>query len=155
MIGAAVGEIGRFVRIEAVSSLFETAPMYVEDQDAYVNAAMIGEWDGGPIALVSRLKEVEKSLGRMERIRFGPREIDLDLLMFGSLWLVSENSSVPIQVPHARISERRFVLAPLAEIAPNMELPGLGKVSELLLQTEEQANTVVKMSHAPLSIHGN
>jgi 2-amino-4-hydroxy-6-hydroxymethyldihydropteridine diphosphokinase len=112
-----------------VSSLIETAPMYVTDQPAYLNGAAIGFTDLGPLALLARLKAIELEVGRTPSVRYGPREIDLDLLAYGR---VAFRSSGRLEVPHPRTPERRFVLEPLAELDPSMYLPGLGSVSALL-----------------------
>lgn len=97
------------------SSLYETAPMYVVDQPAFLNGVFTGRTALGPLALVRRLKSVEQQVGRLPRIANGPREIDLDLLLYGRLTLVSE--AVPrLVVPHPRMAARRFVVEPLVEL---------------------------------------
>ncbi|MCW5941139.1 MAG: 2-amino-4-hydroxy-6-hydroxymethyldihydropteridine diphosphokinase [Fimbriimonadaceae bacterium] len=127
----AVSLLGQAICLERVSLAYETPPMYVEDQPPYLNAAVTGETDLGPLALIAFLKSTEHRIGRTPHQRFGPREIDLDLIAYGRLRIRSRGS-IPLHVPHPRLPERRFVLEPLAEIAPGLGLPGLGSVSELL-----------------------
>lgn len=96
------------------SSLFETLPWGVENQPNFLNAAVIGYSEWKPPAVVNYLKTLERRLGRTERVRFGPREIDLDLLLYGEgVW-----KSDGVDVPHPRMSERSFVLVPLLELIP-------------------------------------
>jgi pantoate--beta-alanine ligase len=102
------------IRVQQVSSLFETAPVGgPPGQGKYFNAAAIIETDLSPAQLMAALLEIEKSLGRRRAERWGPRTIDLDLLLFGDSILESPQ----IVVPHPRMHERPFVLAPAAEIA--------------------------------------
>lgn len=115
---AAVEAVEPFVHWLALSRLYETAPMYVEDQPRFLNAVAVGRTELGPLALLSRLQTVEASLGRVPRERFGPREIDLDLLAYGSLRLAADR----LELPHLRLAERAFVLRPLAEL-PRELLP--------------------------------
>lgn len=150
----ALDVLAEWVDFEAVSPIFETAPMYVADQPAFLNAAALGWTALGPLALLNRLKETEEKVGRAVREQYGPREIDLDLIAFGHLNLVS-NGTRRLQVPHPRTSERRFVLGPLAEIAPELVLPGLGRTHELLEATNAQAQDVKRISDAVLSLRRN
>lgn len=145
---------GAFSRV-AVSHLYETAPMYVLNQPAFLNAAALYRTDKGPLEVLAVLKRIEKDLGRTPRVRNGPRELDLDLLAFGRAQLRSErNGKTVLQVPHPRIPERRFVLQPLAEIAPDLVLPGLGRIKDLLAATESQAQDVRLLEDADLSLSG-
>ncbi len=84
---------------------------------------------------------------------FGPREIDLDLIAYGQVsYSYSEGKELRLTVPHPRVAERRFVLQPCSDIAPTAMLPGVGVISELLKQTEDQAKSVKKVEHAILPI---
>jgi 2-amino-4-hydroxy-6-hydroxymethyldihydropteridine diphosphokinase len=114
-----------------VSALYETKPMYVENQDWFLNGVVKVETDLTPQELLSFFKEIEQKMGRVCVERNGPRIIDVDILFYGSQ-VISENN---LTVPHPRIEERAFVLVPLAEIAPNLIHPIHKKrVSELLSQ---------------------
>lgn len=150
----ALDELAKFIRWTSASSIYETAPMYVEDQPSFFNSAAAGTTELGPFALLQRLKETERNVGREVRTRFGPREIDLDLIAYGRLQLASQGDRT-LELPHPRTLERRFVLEPLAEIAPELELPGLGSVSRLLEATNAQAQDVKRINDAVLSVCRN
>jgi 2-amino-4-hydroxy-6-hydroxymethyldihydropteridine diphosphokinase len=112
-----------------LSSLVETEPWGYEAQPKFLNAVAEVETALAPRALLDQLLDVERQLGR-ERIgpRWGPRTIDLDLLVYGDL-LVDEPG---LTVPHPELTGRLFVLEPLAELAPLLEIPGFGTVQALL-----------------------
>jgi 2-amino-4-hydroxy-6-hydroxymethyldihydropteridine diphosphokinase len=123
-----------------VSRLYVTAPVGVTDQPDFHNAAAAlevpeGPGDAGPIALLLALKSIERAFGRQDRYRYGPRELDLDLLIFGSANMAVERpeegrSPDParatrlLEVPHPEAGRRLFVLAPLADLAPDLVPPG-------------------------------
>jgi len=140
------------LQVEAVSRAYETVPMYVTDQPPFLNAAVKATSELGPRALLEKLKDIELSLGRQNRPQFGPREIDLDLIAYGRLSYHFYGPPRALTVPHPRTPERLFVLAPLADIAPDFYLPGLGIISELLLKTSTPADHVVILPDAILSI---
>jgi 2-amino-4-hydroxy-6-hydroxymethyldihydropteridine diphosphokinase len=133
------------------SPIFQTAPMYVENQPPFLNAAIAGQTDLGPLALLAALKKIEGEVGRQVRERFGPREIDLDLVSYGSLAYRGPR----LQVPHPRTPERRFVLLPMFHLQPELRLATMGTVRELLAQTQSQAEDVVPIEDAllPVSSH--
>lgn len=115
------------VVVDDVSSVWETEPVPA-DQPAYLNAVLTGDWPGFGGALLAALKRIEAALGRRPERRWGPRPIDLDILFFGG-----ESLEEPeLTVPHPRIAERAFVLAPLSEVVAG-PLPVLGvSAAELL-----------------------
>jgi 2-amino-4-hydroxy-6-hydroxymethyldihydropteridine diphosphokinase len=120
----------RGVEVLAVSSLRETDPVGHVDQPRFLNGAAAVETSLTARELLERLLEIERRLGRVrgEGPRFGPRTIDLDLLLYGG-----ETIDEPgLQVPHPRLAERRFALEPLAELEPALEIPGSGPVQALL-----------------------
>lgn len=117
---AAVAQLAACVAVEQVSSLYETAPAYVLDQPPFLNAALCGRTTLAPHALLRFLKQIERELGRTVGVRFGPRVIDIDILLYGSRVLASD----ALTIPHPRMAERPFVLVPLAEIAPLLVPPG-------------------------------
>ena len=118
------------IELVAVSTLRETAPVGYVDQPDFLNGAAALETSLPPQELLERLLAIEQRLGRVrdEGPRFGPRTIDLDLLLYGG-----ETIDEPgLTVPHPRLAERRFALEPLAELDPALEIPGHGPVQALL-----------------------
>jgi 2-amino-4-hydroxy-6-hydroxymethyldihydropteridine diphosphokinase len=116
------------VEVVAVSRLRETEPVGVVDQPRFLNGAAALETELGARELLERLLAVERRLGRVRGERWGPRTVDLDLLLHGDA-VVDEPG---LTLPHPRLHERRFVLEPLAELAPDLEVPGRGPVRALL-----------------------
>jgi 2-amino-4-hydroxy-6-hydroxymethyldihydropteridine diphosphokinase len=117
------------VEVVAVSALRETEPVGFTDQPRFLNGAAAVETDLEPRELLEALLTVERDLGRTrDGPRFGPRTIDLDLLVFGD----REVSEPGLTVPHPRLAERAFALEPLAELDPHLEIPGRGRVGDLL-----------------------
>jgi 2-amino-4-hydroxy-6-hydroxymethyldihydropteridine diphosphokinase len=117
------------VELLAVSSLRETDPVGFEDQPRFLNGAAAVETSLTAGELLAVLLGIERKLGRTrEGPRFGPRIIDLDLLVYGNSVLAEPG----LTLPHPRLHERRFALEPLAELAPGLVVPGRGTVEELL-----------------------
>jgi 2-amino-4-hydroxy-6-hydroxymethyldihydropteridine diphosphokinase len=123
------------IRIMRRSSLYETAPREMLDQPAFLNAAIEIETDLFPMQLLARVRSVEGEMGRRRVTPKGPRNIDIDILFFGRAVI----ATAELEVPHPRIAERRFVLEPLAEIAPDFRHPVTGKTAEeMLIKLEPQ-----------------
>ncbi len=101
------------------SSIYETAPWGYLDQPAFLNQAIEAQTTLSSLNLLDFLKDTEKELGRQENFRYGPRLIDLDLLFYGNRIIRTPR----LQVPHPRLTQRAFVLVPLAEIAPDFVHP--------------------------------
>jgi 2-amino-4-hydroxy-6-hydroxymethyldihydropteridine diphosphokinase len=122
---AAVTELRSMLDLEVrkVSSCYETEPVGKKNQRDFLNAVAELRTSLSPAMLLQRLKIVEQRLGRTATERWGPREIDLDLLFWGDQMLTGP----PIDVPHPEVRNRRFVLTPLAEIAPMATDPRTGK----------------------------
>ena len=112
----ALAETGSLVR---VSSLYETAPVGGPKQGAYMNAVALIETDLSPQDLLGRCLEIERHQGRERRERWGPRTLDLDVLLYGDQTVALES----LTIPHPRMTERRFVLEPLLEAWPHAALP--------------------------------
>ncbi len=120
------------IEVVAVSTLRETEPVGPVEQGPFLNGAVQVTTELAPRELLGRLLDIEQRLGRVRRERFGPRTIDLDLLVYGDE-VVDEPG---LTLPHPRLHERRFALEPLAELAPGLVLPGRGSVSDLLAELE-------------------
>lgn len=121
------------VDVAAVSTFRETAPVGYLDQPDFVNAAVAIDTELSPRALLDLLLSIELELGRTrEGPRFGPRTIDLDLLLYGDETI----DETGLTVPHPRLHERRFVLEPLAELDPGLTVPEMGDVQGLLARVE-------------------
>jgi 2-amino-4-hydroxy-6-hydroxymethyldihydropteridine diphosphokinase len=117
------------IDVTAVSSVRETDPVGLVDQPRFLNAVARIETDLAPRDLLDRMLAAERALGRRrDGPRFGPRTIDLDLLVYGD----EEIAEPGLIVPHPRLAERRFVLEPLHELDPSLVVPGCGRVSDLL-----------------------
>ncbi|HID48274.1 MAG TPA: 2-amino-4-hydroxy-6-hydroxymethyldihydropteridine diphosphokinase [Chromatiales bacterium] len=116
------------------SSLYLSPPMGPSEQPDYINAVALLDTGLLPLALLDELQAIERAHGRQRTQRWGARTLDLDLLLYGD-----EAIDLPdLRVPHPGIAERAFVLEPLAEIAPTQEVPGLGRVQDLLLECDAQ-----------------
>ena len=125
----AIGELSRFVSVRRQSSVQRTAPVYVTRQPDFLNMAVVGETRLPPRALLKALKRIEFRLGRWPGLRNGPRPVDLDIIYYGRVMLRTPE----LVIPHARLAERRFVLDPLAEIAPRWRHPATGLTADEML----------------------
>ncbi len=121
------------IRVVAISTIRETDPVEIEDQPRFLNAAAAVETELGPQELLGRLLGIELTLGRTrEGPRYGPRTIDLDLLLYGDEVVDGPG----LHVPHPRLAERRFALEPLRELDPELVVPGAGPLKALLSELE-------------------
>lgn len=120
--------------LKAMSSLFRTAPIGLKHQPDFINAVVALDTRLTPQDLMAELFALEAKFGRERSVRNAPRTLDLDLLMHGDT--VSDDPALTL--PHPRMHERAFVLAPLAEIAPTLVIPGRGRVAELLEGCRDQ-----------------
>ena len=128
--------IGAGVRVTKVSSFYETEPVDLREQPWFLNCVVEGETEVPAAQLLKKLREIESRMGSKKLVAKGPRVIDLDILLYGQ-----ETIDTPeLQVPHPRMHLRRFVLVPLAEIAPELRHPAWsGTAEDLLARTPDQS----------------
>jgi 2-amino-4-hydroxy-6-hydroxymethyldihydropteridine diphosphokinase len=119
----AVRRIRQSVKIDAVSSLYETAPVGFQNQPPFLNAVLSIDSPDDPQELHRLLQEIEADLGRKRTFANAPRTIDIDILLFGEHVI----ADATLEIPHPKMTNRAFVLVPLAEIAPSDEHPVHGK----------------------------
>ncbi len=125
------------VSLISVSPLYETAPVGGPPQDHFLNACASVDTALPPTALLRRLQAVEAALGRRRLERWGPRTIDLDLLLYDEVLM----RTPVLELPHPRLAERDFVLQPLSVIAPHIKVPGTGKsVLQILVERPPAAD---------------
>jgi 2-amino-4-hydroxy-6-hydroxymethyldihydropteridine diphosphokinase len=129
------------VRLIRVSSAYETEPVGEDFEGWFINAVAEAETDLDPVSLLQKLKRIEEEMGRSGRTITPNRPIDLDLLLYGDLLLESET----LTLPHPHLHQRRFVLEPLSELAPELVHPRLGKTMEALLKDLSDPNQVRRM----------
>ena len=129
-IDSAVAEIAKIIEVTHLSTNHETDPVGGPDQPKYLNAVLIAESLLAPDELLKALLAIESRLGRVRDIHWGPRTIDLDLIIVDD----EKIDSPDLVLPHPRAHERRFVLEPWAEIDPDAVLPGYGRIEEILLR---------------------
>ena len=142
-IAKAIEALGaRGVGVTKESSLYETEPVELREQAWFLNSVVKAEMDLMPQQLMRALLAIEREMGRTRRVPKGPRLIDMDILLFGS----SVVRTPELEIPHPRMAERRFVLLPLAEIAPAARHPVFRKtIAELLSETPDRSE--VRLFH--------
>lgn len=116
------------IYIQAVSSVYETAPVGFIDQPSFLNLCLYIKTDASPFELLEKCQSIENELGRVREIRFGPRIIDLDILLYNQENMVTDK----LTIPHPRMFERAFVLVPLMEIARKPYTEQLQKAERML-----------------------
>ncbi len=126
---------GKSIKILKCSSLYETEPWGVKEQPEFINMAVEIETHMEPLELLRAIKEIENGMGRREGLRWGPRVMDLDILLYDDLILRTQE----LEIPHPRLRDREFVLKPLSEIAPDKIHPLFKKsIKNLLSELSEK-----------------
>lgn len=131
---AAINRLPPQVVVQAESRIYETEPWGYVDQPAFLNMALRAETDLAPLELLTYLKFLEKSLGRVPSFQNGPRLMDMDILFYDDLTLETPT----LTIPHPRLHERAFVLVPLADVAPGLLHPHLGRSVLELVETVDR-----------------
>jgi len=126
------------IRILKISSIYETEPVDYLAQAWFLNAAFEAQTDSPALDLLHKLRAIESAMGSKKPLAKGPRLIDLDILLYGNDAIATPE----LQVPHPRMLERRFVLVPLAEIAPNLRHPSWPVTAQQLLATLKDPSVV-------------
>lgn len=128
----------------AMSSLYRTAPVGLKHQPDFINAVVAVKTHLSPRELLDELFAVEARFGRERTVKNAPRTLDLDLLLHGDTVMHEDG----LTLPHPRLHERAFVLAPLAEVAPDLVIPGKGSVADLLAACSDQRIHMLKAASA-------
>ena len=140
----AIARLAEVGRVRAVSAIYEAEPVDVPDQPWFLNCVVILETDKNPEQLIDSLLSIEKAMGRRRTKQKGPRNIDIDILLFGG-----QVVDMPgLKIPHPAMHRRRFVLEPLAEIAPEVLHPGLKQTTRDLLGALPPGQAVRRVSTA-------
>ena len=128
------------VRVTQISSIYETQPVDYLDQDWFLNCVAAGETSVAPLDLLHGLRGIETRMGSEKEFPKGPRLIDIDILLYGDETIDTSE----LQVPHPRMTQRRFVLVPLYEIAPQLRHPSWsGNVAQMLADTPDRSEVRV------------
>jgi 2-amino-4-hydroxy-6-hydroxymethyldihydropteridine diphosphokinase len=132
-LSSAVERLSQKVNIKNLSSVYESEPLYIKEQPLFLNTVLSADTKLAPFKLLSFIKGIESELGRQPSFRNAPRLIDIDILFYGDQII----DTLELTIPHPRITERAFVLVPLAEIAPGLVYPLTHeKISDLLIRVE-------------------
>ncbi|MDP4854428.1 MAG: 2-amino-4-hydroxy-6-hydroxymethyldihydropteridine diphosphokinase, partial [Saprospiraceae bacterium] len=126
--------------IQFTSNIYETEPWGVDNQDSYLNQVISVQTNLSPYELLNIIHQIEKDLGRIREIHYGPRTIDIDILYYGEIIIDIEN----LKIPHPHIQKRRFILVPLSEILPQMHHPLLKKTNQELLNMVKDEGKVTE-----------
>lgn len=133
----AVDALDTFGNIEKVAPVYETAPYGIENQPPFLNSALILSTGASPFELLKQLKGIEQQIGRQNRYRWGPREIDLDIIFYGKDTICQSD----LVIPHSDYRNRWFVLQPLSDIAPDYVPPDAGEsIRDILARCREGAD---------------
>jgi 2-amino-4-hydroxy-6-hydroxymethyldihydropteridine diphosphokinase len=143
-LGDALARLRALGRVGAVSSLYETEPVEFTDQPWFLNCVVLLETNATPAQMLANLLAIEQEMGRVRNQKKGPRTIDIDILLFGEAIV----DSPELTIPHPAMHQRRFVLEPLAEIAPEIQHPILKETIRRLLEELPEGPAVRKLQRA-------
>ena len=138
------------IAVQAVSSLYETAPVGLTEQEAFLNAVVRVHTTLRPESLLAITQAVESRLGREPAIRWGPRVIDVDILLYDALQVHKPF----LDIPHKALSERLFVLVPLGELEPDLQLPSGEPIRQIIAALPDQGD-VTRLGPFPPFANGN
>src|SRR5262249_25522538 len=141
-LAAAIKQLSAFLTVRRLSPIYETEPVDYTAQRRFLNQVVEAETDLFPKQLLTRLQKIERELGRVRTIPKGPRTIDIDILLYGR----SVVRAATLEIPHPRMSERRFVLAPLADLAPDLRHPVTHRSVREMLESAPPAG--VRLLHS-------
>lgn len=127
------------IRVDSISSLYETEPVGFKEQPSFLNAAISIVTGLPPLKVLAACLGVEQSMGRVREVRWGPRNIDVDLLVYHEVEMAAES----LELPHPRLPDRKFVLIPLAEIAGNNRVYKGKTAGELLAVTSDNSQVML------------
>ena len=135
-IKSAIKSIAEIPEIQVLkaSSLYKSKPVGPQGQNDYINAVIKIKTEFMPLELLRCMQDIENQHGRTRKERWGPRTLDLDILIFGKEIIQDKN----LTIPHSEIEKRPFVLVPLAEIDSNCSIPGVGVISDLLAVNDQK-----------------
>ena len=150
-LAAGLAELGAVagIDIEAVSSIYETAPVGYLDKPSFLNAVFAVRTTLSSLELLHIMQRIESNHQRQRKIHWGPRTLDLDLLLYGSLQLETEE----LTLPHPHLVERLFVLAPLCEIAPDLHHPATGEPFAASLESLDGDQSIHRVGAYPCDPH--
>jgi 2-amino-4-hydroxy-6-hydroxymethyldihydropteridine diphosphokinase len=139
---SAIDSLRASVDIQRLSGTYETEPVGLTDQRWFLNLVLEARTEALPMQLLTRTQKIERTLGRVSTVLNGPRTIDIDILFYGNAVV----RSARLEIPHPRIPERRFVLQPLAELAPELRHPVIGRTVREMLQ--DAPPQIVRLLHS-------
>jgi 2-amino-4-hydroxy-6-hydroxymethyldihydropteridine diphosphokinase len=132
----ALKELEKYLKIEKVSKIYETKPVGFEKQNNFLNLIVIGDTELTPQELLKKIKETETKVGRKERFRWGPREIDIDIVYFKNKVVEEEN----LIIPHPERLKRNFVIIPLLELIPDFVDPQTKRPIKEFIQPDQEVH---------------